>query len=86
MGDSQQTDGQRTLTEGQVAEELGLDRLELYLIMAAHNLGKHDSVTHLLVFSEVEVDQIAERLGRTRRKRPGPTEAELKRIPEPPGE
>ena len=56
------------LTESQVAGELGIDRLELYLASAAFRLGRYDSITHLLYFSEEEADEIAAQLGLTRKK------------------
>lgn len=77
----------RRLTERQVIEELGLDRMELYLAATAERLGRHDAISHLLVFSEEEVDALAARLGIARRKRPGPsTGIDLGRVPEPSSE
>lgn len=77
----------RRLTERQVIEELGLDRMELYLAATAERLGRHDAISHLLVFSEEEVDALAARLGIRRRNRPEPsTGVDLAQIPEPKGE
>ncbi len=73
----------RILTERQVAEELNLDRLELYLLAASERLGRHDPVSHLMIFSEAEVEKLAERLNVRRQPRKEPSPAELARIPEP---
>ena len=71
------------LTESRVAEELGVDRLELYLAAAEQSLGHYDVLTHLLVFSDSEVDALAARLGVTRRRTPELSEAQKQAIPEP---
>ncbi len=67
-------------------EELGLDRLELYLIASAEKLGWHDPVLHVLVFSDEEVEALAARLGLTRRRRKEPAASSLEHSPEPSGE
>jgi len=75
------------VTERQVLEELGLDRMELYLAATAEKLGRYDPVSHLLVFSDEEVEALAARLGVARCRRPEPgTPAPLEKIPEPKGE
>ena len=71
------------LTESRVAEELGVDRLELYLVAAEQHLGQYDVLTHLMVFSDAEVDALAARLGVTRRRTPQLSEAQKQTIPEP---
>ena len=76
----------RKLTERQVLEELGLDRLELYLLVSAERLGRHDLVSHLLVFTDAEVEALAARLGVVRRRRSEPSPAAPAHIPEPTGE
>ncbi len=76
----------RTVTERRAAEELGLDRLELYLAAAAKKLGRYDPMTHVLVFSDAEVEQLAAELGVSRRRRREPSPADIARIPEPNGE
>ncbi len=86
MRESENSGGSRWLTEHQVVEELGLDRLELYLIASAERLGRHDSISHLLVFSDEEVDVLAARLGLQRRRRNRPPATALPQIPEPAGE
>jgi hypothetical protein len=73
-------------TESCVAEELGVDRLELYLAAAEQHLGQYDVLTHLMVFSDAEVDALAARRGVTRRRRPQVSEAQKKVIPEPSAE
>ena len=60
----------RALTEGMFIEETGVDRLQLHLAVAALNLGRYDSVTHILRFSDREADLVAKELGVTRRLRP----------------
>ena len=76
------------LTERQVCEELGLDQVELYLIATAEKVGRHDPVSHLMVFSDEEVDALAARLGVPRRKRAEPQRADvnLPQLPEPSSE
>ena len=74
------------LTENQVAAELGIDRLELYLVAAAEKAGHYDPLTHLLTFRDEEVDAFAARLGVTRRKIPALSEAHKQAIPEPSAE
>lgn len=71
------------LTESQVAAELGVDRLELYLLAAAEKAGRYDPLTHLLAFRDDEVDRLAARLGVTRRRVSRATEAQKQAIPEP---
>lgn len=71
------------LTESRAAEELGIDRLELYLVAAEQRLGQYDVLTHLMVFSDAEVDALAARLGVTRRRTPQLSQAQKKVIPEP---
>ncbi len=83
MSESSSTGAPRRLTERQVIEELGLDRMELYLAAMAEKLGRHDPVSHLLVFSDEEVDALAARLGIARCKRSEPAAASLTQIPEP---
>lgn len=58
----------RTISEGRLIEETGVERLELYLILAAHRTGRYDSISHVLYFSEEEADQIATLVGRGRKK------------------
>jgi hypothetical protein len=71
------------LTESRAAEELGVDRLELYLAAAEQHLGHFDVLTHLLVFSDEEVDRLAARLGVARRRASQVSEAQKQAIPEP---
>lgn len=78
--------GVREITEGQAAEELGIDRLELYLVAAEQKLGQYDALTHLLVFADSEVDALATRLGVTRRRQRVSSAATRAAIPEPTGE
>lgn len=77
----------RELTEGQVAAELGVSRFELYLAATEMKLGRYDPLTHLLLFSDAEVDALARRLGLARRHTPPLSEpAPRAAIPEPDGE
>lgn len=78
--------GAREISEGQAAEELGIERFELYLAATEQKLGQYDALTHLLVFADAEVDQLAARLGVTRRRRGQSSEATRAAIPEPSGE
>jgi hypothetical protein len=71
------------LTESQVAAELGIDRLELYLVAAAEKAGRYDPLTHLLTFRDEEVDRLAARLGVARRRASQLSEAQKQSIPEP---
>ena len=71
------------LTESQVAAELGIDRLELYLVAATEKAGRYDALTHLLTFNDDEVDALAARLGVTRRRTPELGEARRQAIPDP---
>jgi len=71
------------LTEGQAAAELGINRLELYLVAAAERAGRYDPLTHLLTFRDDEVDRLAARLGVTRRRASPLSEAQKQAIPEP---
>lgn len=75
--------GAREITEGQAAEELGVNRFELYLAAAEQRLGEYDALTHLLVFADSEVDSLAQRLGVTRRRRREADPATMRAIPEP---
>jgi hypothetical protein len=59
----------RALSEGLFIEETGADRMQVHLAAAALNLGRYDSVTHLLRFSEREADLLATELGVTRKPR-----------------
>ncbi len=86
MRESEHSGGASRLTKRQVIEELGLDRLELYLIASAEKLGRHDPVSHVLLFSDEEVEALAARLGLVRRRRKEPGAASLDQIPEPTGE
>ena len=74
------------LTEGRVAAELGLDRLELYLAAAELQAGRFDPLTHLRVFTEEEVKRLAQRLGVKRRRISELTDAQRGNIPEPASE
>jgi hypothetical protein len=74
------------LTEGRAAGELGIDRLELYLLAVAEKIGRFDSLTHLLLFRDEEVDALAARLGVTRRRNVVLSEEQRRAIPEPTGE
>ena len=76
----------RTFNERQAAEDLGIDRLQLYLLAAALRAGRYSPLTHLLVFSDAEVEAMAAQLGVRRRGQKPWTEAQLKSIPEPRGE
>lgn len=76
----------RELTEGQVAEELGIERLELYLAATHGKLGHYDALTHLMMFSDAEADALAKHLGVTRRRRDSAATAAMRAIPEPGGE
>ena len=73
-------------TERQVADELGIDRLELHLAAAHAKLGHYDGITHLLVFSDAEVDELAARLGLARRRQLSSSSSTRAAIPEPSGE
>lgn len=73
----------REFTESQTAEELGADRLELYLAAAELKVGHYDALTHLLVFADAEVDALAARLGVTRRRRYDSSAPPTSAIPEP---
>lgn len=75
----------RGFTESRVGEELGLDRLEVYLAAVCYRLGRYDSVTHLLVFSDAEVDALARHLDLPRQARPAPAPVP-RPIPESTGE
>ncbi len=86
MRESEDSGGSPRLTERQVIEELGLDRLELYLIASAERLGRHDPVSHVLIFSDEEVEALATRLGLARRRRKEPPATSLEHVPEPSGE
>lgn len=79
-------DESRYLTESRVAEELGLDRLELYLAAAQEKIGRYDALTHLVVFTDKEVDTLARRLGLARRKKTARDDSKRRVIPEPSGE
>lgn len=74
------------LTESRVAEQLGIDRLELYLVAAAEKRGRYDPLTHLLTFRDEDVDAMARRLGVTRRRGVEASEEQRRAIPEPTGE
>jgi hypothetical protein len=74
------------LTEGQAAGELGVERLELYLLAAAEKIGRFDSLTHLLIFRDEEVNALAARLGVKRRRHAVLGEGQQRAIPEPTGE
>lgn len=80
-----QSQSRRTVSEGQLTEETGVDRLQLHLASAAHRLGQYDSVSHVLYFSEEEANQVAAVMGLRRRPRPADAAA-LKDIPGPGGE
>ena len=71
------------LTEGQVAAELGIDRLEVYFVATTEKAGHYDPLTHLLTFRDDEVERLAARLGVTRRRTPHLSEAQKQAIPEP---
>ncbi len=77
---------ERALTERQAAEELGLDRLQLHLAAAQQRLGRYDAITHLLMFSDAEVDALAAHLGVKRRLWNDLGAAEQAKIPDPHGE
>lgn len=74
-------EGRRTLTEGGLAEELGVERLEIYLLAAVCKAGQYDSVTHLLLFNDAEADALAARLGVARRARRMATSAANSTLP-----
>lgn len=76
----------KTYTERRVCDELGINQLELYLVSSKFKLGTFDSLTHLLTFTEKEVDEIAARLGIVRRRRAELTDAQRNSAPEPTGE
>ena len=59
----------RDLTEGVLAEYLGIERLEIFLLAAALKAGRYDSITHLLMLTEDEAAAIAGQLGMTWRRR-----------------
>lgn len=71
------------LTESQVAAELGIDRLELYLVAATEKMGHYDPLTHLLTFRDEEVDALATCLGVIRRRTSQASEKQKQVIPEP---
>ena len=75
----------RGYTEAEAAGELGIDRLELYLVACAEKAGHYDALTHLLVFRDDEVDALARRLGATRRHAEL-GETQRRAIPEPTAE
>jgi hypothetical protein len=83
MSGSSQRASKGALTEQRVAEELGIDRIEIYLLASKHKLGHFDSVTHLLTFTEGEVEELAARLGIDRRKSREAAAAEHRSIPDP---
>jgi len=76
----------KTYTERRVCDELGINQLELYLVASKHKLGTFDSLTHLLTFSEKEVEEMAARLGIVRRRRAELTDAQRTSAPDPTGE
>lgn len=53
----------RRISERTLIKALQVDRLELYLLMAALRVGRYDSVTHLLYFTVEEAERIAAELG-----------------------
>jgi len=83
MSEGDRRPGNDALTERGAAEELGVERMEIYLLAAKYGAGHFDSLTHLLIFTDKEVDELAARLGIQRRKRSGPSEGDLQVIPEP---
>ena len=76
----------KTYTERRVCDELGINQLELYLVASKHKLGTFDSLTHLLTFSEKEVEEMAARLGIVRRRRAELTDAQRTSAPDSTGE
>ena len=71
------------LSDRQLAEELGVERMEIFLVAARFKRGHFDPLTHLLTFTEKEADELAARLGRTRKKISHSTGSDAKAIPEP---
>ncbi len=53
----------RALTEGVVANYLGLERLEIYLLACQLGVGQYDSVTHLLMFTDDDAARMAAEIG-----------------------
>ena len=83
MDSSSPQSSESVLAESRVAEELGLERMEIYLLASKLKFGQFDTITHLLTFTEAEVDEMARQLGVVRRKHRDPAEADLQSIPEP---
>lgn len=54
----------RRISERMLINALGVEQLELYLLMATQRLGQYDSITHLLYFTEEEAARIAAELGK----------------------
>ena len=69
--------------EGQAADELGIDRLELYLAAAKFRIGRYDALTHLLVFHDDELDALAAHLGIARRPTAALHASQQASIPDP---
>ena len=59
---NQQVAARRNLTESSMANRLGVERLEVYLLAAALKLGSYDSITHLLLFSDDEASAMESHL------------------------
>jgi len=83
LNESSNTTGLRRLTERQVAAELGIDRLEVYLLAAEQRVGRYDPASHVLLFSEAEVDTLAARLSVTRCRQKEVSQSTREKIPEP---
>jgi hypothetical protein len=83
MSEKQHRKEKPALSDRQLAEELGVEQMEIYLVAARFKRGHFDPLTHLLTFTEKEADELAARLGRARKKISRPTEGDLKAIPEP---
>lgn len=54
----------RRISEREIIRQLGIERLELYLLMAALQVGRYDSITHLLYFTVEEAERVAAELGK----------------------
>ena len=83
MSETRQRPASSVVTERRAAEELGVEQMEMYLLAAKYGAGHFDSLTHLLTFTDAEVDELAARLGVVRQKLREPSEADRQVIPEP---
>ena len=61
----QQVRERRNITVSSVANRVAVERMEVYLLAVALKLGRYDSVTHLLTFTEAEVEALEAYLNQT---------------------